>query len=113
MAISSGFDNPQLSQTAKDATKKVARKAYTKTIVVAPRGTPEWVHEQRHAWQEKHWKALSKWCEFGSFLRIIAFGITLLNPWAALGVYTLSELPELFFEVDAGWHTYKKTGRLL
>jgi len=87
--------------------------AYTKTIVVAPKGTPEWVHEQRHAWQEKHWKALSKWCEFGSFLRIIAFGITLLNPWAALGVYTISELPELFFEVDAGWHTYKKTGRLL
>jgi hypothetical protein len=88
-------------------------KAYTKTIVVAPKGTPEWVHEQRHAWQEKHFKVLSKWMEFTGFIRILAFGLTPLYPWVALGLYTASEVPELFLELDAGWATYKATGRLL
>jgi len=87
--------------------------AHIKTIVVAPRDTPEWVHEQRHAWQEREWRALSKWCDAGSHLRLAAFALTLWNPWAALLLYTASEIPEVLFELDAGWHTYKVTGSWL
>lgn len=87
--------------------------ASIKTIVIARKGTPEWVHEQRHAWQEKHWHALSKWCDRSTFIHMVAFGLVFWSPGLSLALYTLGFAPIYFFELDAGYHTWKKTGHIL
>ena len=44
---------------------------------------------------------------------MVAFGLAFIDPSVSLGLFMLGFAPIYFFELDAGWHTYSKTGRIV